>query len=492
MTFLNALRGVTVQRLTPASSLTVAAVWLGFMAGTAQADLRSCRTLSEKGVHAAALNACSSVAENVSAQSATRGTALYYRANSRYSTRDIEGALDDINGAIDLNPGFGPAHALRGAIRLRTGDSARAEADYDRALELGFADPGVRSGRASARFERGDIAGAAEDLQAVVDAAPRNAVSRLRLAIALDRLGRTEEALEQANRAISINADYTAAYGVRAKIRGESGDLDGALEDYARAETGVADGVRHLVGKADILARAGRRGDALATLEDALQIEPGNRTANLLKADLHETAGELASARAALAPLAGADAGVALRRARLAIGTGDFGTAVKDYDTAIRLDPANGAAFFERGQLHERAERWGDAIADFDRAEAIDSGFRDRGLALLRGKAKFRDDDFAGALADLDAEISRQDSAEPRLWRALVHAGLGQYDDAERDARRLVELEPGRARSHAVLGDVLLNAGRLEEGRTAHERALALSPDFPPSLQRIRELDANR
>lgn len=480
----------TTRQLYRATGLILALAALGFQS-QALASVQSCRSFSEKGVHASALLACSAVINRSQVRTATLATALFYRANSRYSTRDTTGALEDINRSLDLRPDFVPALSLRAAIRTQAGDTKGASADLDRAIASDLNNAGLLSRRATLRLSAGNLTGAAEDLLEVVAGSPHDAISYLRLATVLNELGRNKSALDAANRAVDLNRKNTDAYGVRAKIRSDSGDLDGALEDYSRAQTGAENGVRYLVGKADILARTGRPAKALEAIDTALGIDPTHRVALLLKADILQAQGETAGARSALGQVARTDPVFAVRNARLALSSGKMDAAVADYSIAITLDPALTTAYYERGQAYARTGKWAEAVADFDTVMAAADNFEFSRLNYFRGKARYRSGDLEGAVADLSAAILIDDTANERLWRALAYTDLGEFDLALKDAQKLVALAPRQARSHAVLGDVLLKSGRLAAGKISHEKALSIDPEFAPSRLRLEELGAS-
>ena len=61
---------------------------------------------------------------------------------------------------------------------------------------------------------------------------------------------------------------------------------------------------------------------------------------------------------------------------------------------------------------------------------------------------------------------------------ALVQRKLGMHEDAEALLRRCLVLDPASAPAHANLGNLLGDAGRLQEARAAYEQALALDPEF--------------
>jgi len=480
---------LTTRTIYRTAGLIIALALLGFQS-QAQASIKTCKSFSEKGVHASALTACSAIINRANIRPATRAAALFYRANSRYSTRDTAGALEDINLSLELRPDFVPALSLRAAIRTQAGDTKGASADLDRAIASGLSTASLHSRRASLRITTGDMQGAAKDLLEVIARTPRDAISHLRLAIVLNELGRNAQALEAADRAVSLNRENADAYGVRAKIKGDSGDLDGALEDFSRAQAGATDGIRYLVGRADILARSGQPDQALEALDTALAIDPAHRVALLLKADILQAQGQTTNARTALDQIARSDPAFAVRNARLALSSGKFDAALADYNTAISLDPGLTTAYYERGQAYARTKKWAKAVADFDTVMASATNFKFKRLNYFRGKARYRAGDLEGAVDDLSAAILIDDTADERLWRALAFTDLGEFSLALTDAQKLVALSPDQARSHAVLGDVLLKSGRLAEGRKSHEKALSIDPEFAPSRLRLEELAA--
>lgn len=62
--------------------------------------------------------------------------ALYSRGAARNLYRDYNGAMNDYNKAIDLNPGFAQAYTFRGALRDQLNDTAGAMKDFNKSLNL--------------------------------------------------------------------------------------------------------------------------------------------------------------------------------------------------------------------------------------------------------------------------------------------------------------------------------------------------------------------
>ncbi|MEG3854128.1 tetratricopeptide repeat protein, partial [Microcoleus sp. Z1_C4] len=62
--------------------------------------------------------------------------AYYNRGNVRDELGDKEGAIADLNKAIELQPDLAQAYNNRGKVRSELGDKQGAIADYNKAIEL--------------------------------------------------------------------------------------------------------------------------------------------------------------------------------------------------------------------------------------------------------------------------------------------------------------------------------------------------------------------
>ena len=66
-----------------------------------------------------------------------------------------------------------------------------------------------------------------------------------------------------------------------------------------------------------------------------------------------------------------------------------------------------------------------------------------RGPTPLRGVAKYKLDDYHGAIADYDLAIElNPDDAEAYIFRGIAKRGLGDHDGYEADRKRAIELDP--------------------------------------------------
>jgi lipoprotein NlpI len=148
---------------------------------------------------------------------------------------DWDGALADLNQAIELKPDLAEAYDTRGSVKLAKEDWDGALADCAKAIELKPDSPGAYYTRGRARQGKGDREGALADLNQAIVIEPfwaeaynaRGHVRRFK--------GDLAGALADYNKAIELNPALADAYLNRGAAKAAKGDLAGALTDCGRA-----------------------------------------------------------------------------------------------------------------------------------------------------------------------------------------------------------------------------------------------------------------
>lgn len=123
------------------------------------------------------------------------------RGEARYAARDYDGAIQDLNDAIRLDPGSITALQDRGRARY-------AKSDYD---------------------------GAIADFSEIIRQRPDLAMAICDRGVARNAKGDLEGALQDYNEAIRLKPDYAEALLDRAETRRLKGDVSGAEQDKKRA-----------------------------------------------------------------------------------------------------------------------------------------------------------------------------------------------------------------------------------------------------------------
>lgn len=151
------------------------------------------------------------------------------RAMDFITLRDYRSAIADLDRAITLMPGYSPAYLLRAQARLRLKD-AGPQPDGDHHLDA----------MAARSFENQNTDLVLADLDKAISLSNSNPFAIYNKGVVLLGLGRTEEALDLFNTAISLKPDFGEAYFNRGYTFLRQGRRNEGLNDLSRAgELGV-------------------------------------------------------------------------------------------------------------------------------------------------------------------------------------------------------------------------------------------------------------
>jgi tetratricopeptide (TPR) repeat protein len=163
--------------------------------------------------------------------------AAFYLARGfvRYESEDKQGAIDDFNLAIKINPNFAEAYVGRGGVRYESGDKQGAIDDFNLAIKI---NPNLAQAyfvRGVVRNELGDKQGAIDDYNQAIKINPNYAEAYYNRGYVRNELGDKPGAIDDYNQAIKINPNYAEAYYNRGYVRDDLGDKPGAIDDYNQA-----------------------------------------------------------------------------------------------------------------------------------------------------------------------------------------------------------------------------------------------------------------
>jgi tetratricopeptide (TPR) repeat protein len=193
---------------------------------------------------------------------------------------DLQGALQEFDAALRLNPMLPVVYNNRAVTRHELGDLDGALADLEEALRLdpNYAD--AYGNRAAVRLERGDAAGADADCRRALELAPDSASLHARRGGWLHNQKDWQAARAEYNHALRLDAGLHWVYLLRGNTYYHTGDWVALCNDYRRAFALAAPRcagllVRHL--------RTTLKADADAAwraAEDHVQRDPGNAIAH--------------------------------------------------------------------------------------------------------------------------------------------------------------------------------------------------------------------
>jgi tetratricopeptide (TPR) repeat protein len=198
---------------------------------------------------------------------------------------------------------------------------------------------------------------------------------------------------------------------------------------------------------------------------------------------------------------------------------GRLDKAIKEYQSALRIDPAYADAHNNLGWIYERQGRLDEAVAEYENAIQLDpnSIVTYRNLGRVYGKKKRFDEAIKSLLAALEidpndasthfqlgwvyGEKGRLDKAiteyqaalqvNPELEGAYVNMGWaysqqGRHDDAIREYKNAIQINSENRLAHFNLGCLYRIKGQTEDAR--RELELALKLGYEPARKVLQEI----
>jgi tetratricopeptide (TPR) repeat protein len=165
----------------------------------------------------------------------TSAVDYYNRAHAKSDKGDYDGAIADLNRAIELDPKYASAYNNRGLAKQGKGDLDGAIADWTRAIELNPKLVPAYYNRAHAKSDKGDYDGAIADFNRAIELNPKLGDAYYDRGVDKQAKGDLDGAIADWTRAIKLDPKYVPAYYNRGVAKQEKGDLNGARADYNRA-----------------------------------------------------------------------------------------------------------------------------------------------------------------------------------------------------------------------------------------------------------------
>jgi tetratricopeptide (TPR) repeat protein len=185
----------------------------------------------------------------------------------------VDEAIACFQRALQINPGYGPAHASLGNMLLPRGRVDEAITHYQSALQIESSDAAVLGNLGIALFQKGRVDEAIRCFQQALQIKPDYAAHN-NLGIALARKGRVDEAIAEYQKALAINSDFAEAHNNLGNALLQQGKVDEAIARFQQAlQINPAFAKAHNnLGKA--LLQKGSADQAIVHCQDALQISP--------------------------------------------------------------------------------------------------------------------------------------------------------------------------------------------------------------------------
>jgi tetratricopeptide (TPR) repeat protein/tRNA A-37 threonylcarbamoyl transferase component Bud32 len=380
------------------------------------------------------------------------------------------------------------AYFLRRAeYLLATGDRPGAETARARAESAGVAEDSAVDDflEGEGAYRRHDYPRALAALRRLLTRQPGHFWGQYLLAICHLKEHRPAEAQVALTVCQATRSGFVWTYLLKGFAEGEMGEFDLAESDFQRAaELGLDEAARYvmLVNRGVMRVRRGRSESAAEDFRAAIALKSDQFQAYINLAQAYQNLGRLDRALGALDRAIDRfpDRAVLYRaRARVHRLRSDDPRALADLARAVALSPADGPAragdYMERAILFQQAGRHAEALAECDRALAIQPDRADvhrvRGAALV--KLKRLDE----AIRSFDVCLARgAPSAALYEARGLARAHTGSYERAITDYTLALGLGRATAALHGHRGWAYLFSGAPGSAARDFDEALRLVP----------------
>lgn len=189
--------------------------------------------------------------------------------------RDFEGAIENFNRAIKLNPKYADAYNNRASVRYELGDYPGAFKDCTEAILLKPNCAKFHNNLGLIYSELGDYRGARADHTRAIQLNSDWAQPYNDRGIALSNLGDNQGAIEDFTKAIELNPDDALAWNNRGDVYFlKLDDLQKALEDYTQAARLNPNNEKTFYNMGVIRSRLGNKEKALEDYTQAIQVKP--------------------------------------------------------------------------------------------------------------------------------------------------------------------------------------------------------------------------
>jgi tetratricopeptide (TPR) repeat protein len=156
----------------------------------------------------------------------------------------------------------------------------------------------------------------------------------------------------------------------------------------------------------------------------------------------------------------------------------DYAKARVELRNVLQIEPRFDQAYFLGGQIAERESDWNAAYVNYEKAVEVNPQNGSAQLHLARIYLLFGELDKAEKTLRSSATHSTDD-AELRTVNAAIRAARGQYAEAVREARTVLQSAPGREDTISLLAGVYK---KMESLKDAEEVLIAGARDNPNSI----------
>jgi tetratricopeptide (TPR) repeat protein len=388
--------------------------------------------------------------------------------------RTFERARVAYSNAIELKPNDVTLYLSRGRV-FETLSDRRAGEDYEKALQL-----------------------APDDFQGHLKCSYYYASGTIAFMDGLTAFRDLEKSRDHAERAVALAPDDPQCHLQLASVLALAHedtvimpigrpfirivrDAGPALEHYARAIELTPNRPEGYRARGEFYAATGDYHRALADLNRALELDPGDHSGLRNRAMAYAGLEQFEKALADLATLTDArphDARAHFAAGEAHMGMGSWQAGVDELSKAAEIQPLWWLIYKRRAMAYLNLGQYADALADLK--EALDIWPGETSTLCVTPPshiAKAPEDFRQGLVALANNAVERFPGSVNYARRGYIHAQMGEYEKAETDFARALELAPKGATAWYLWGRSCAGRGRHREAREKFSKATEFRPD---------------
>jgi protein O-GlcNAc transferase len=275
---------------------------------------------------------------------------------------------------------------------------------------------------------------------------PNNADAFHRMAIALQKQGKMDEAIEAYNKALSIKPDYAEVYNNMGIALQKQGKQEETIEAYNKALSIKPDYADAYYNMGIALQKQGKIEEAIEAYNKALSIKP----------DYAEAYDNM---------------GIGLQK------QGKIEEAIEAYNKALSIKPDYAEAYYNMGVALQEQGKMDEAIEAYNKALYIKpdyaEAYTNMGIALQeKGKIEEAIEAYNKALS------IKPDYADAYYNMGIALQEKGKIEEAIEAYNKALSIKPDYAEAYNNMGIALKSQGKLEEAIEAYSKALAIKPSY--------------
>jgi serine/threonine protein kinase/tetratricopeptide (TPR) repeat protein len=418
------------------------------------------------------------LAEQALAHDAELGEAHLCRGRALLGLHRIEEAEAALERACEQLPKSAQPYLILAEVYLAHANFEGVIASLLEALKRDPADLQACLRLAYLYGETGRLAEALEQYKRVLERNPRHPEANRQMGLMLARSDRPEEATRYLEQANQIDPSDTQTCLLLGRLYARKRQFSLAQELFESVIDMRGDDAE-LRAELGALYQAQNREDlAVREYKRALELDQSSRDARLRLSTIYEKHGRLEQATRELEEALRYqphDLGLNRRLGELYLQRHDLEKALTVYENLVRLDPKCAEMHNQLGRLYLKKDYTQQAIAHYQKAveeHKVEPEYRED-LAM----AHYCNGDFPAAISELK-RAAMLDGRNPDYAKALglLNYLVGDNDEAVRCLQFAIQLRPGDAQQHGILGQVFSRQGLANMAIGSFFKALEIDP----------------